>query len=333
MKKISLSDKIFVAGSSGMVGKAVIKKLKSQGYGSSKFRGLILKPKRKELDLLKQNLVDEWFEFNKPEVVILAAAKVGGILANSRFPSDFIFENLKIQLNVIESAFKHGVKRFLFLGSSCIYPKFSEQPISEENLMKGELEKTNDCYAIAKIAGIKMCEALNSQKGFDSITLMPTNLYGPGDNYNKNESHVVASLIRKFAEAKRDKSQSVVCWGSGNPMREFLHVDDLGDAIVFALENWDPKDNLAPKDVHGNPLYFLNVGTGKDITINELAIKIKKITGFEGHINWDKTKPDGTMRKLLNTNKINNLGWEAKIKLDDGLERTISSFLKENHIE
>jgi len=326
MKKISLSDKIFVAGSTGMVGKAVIKKLKNHGYGSIKYGGLILQPRRKELDLLKQNLVDEWFDFNKPDVVILAAAKVGGILANSRFPSDFIIENLKIQLNVIESAFKHGVKRFLFLGSSCIYPKFSKQPISEESLMKGELEKTNDCYAIAKIAGIKMCESLNYQKGFDSISLMPTNLYGPGDNYNKNESHVVASLIRKFAEAKRNKSRTVVCWGSGNPMREFLHVDDLGDAIVFALENWDPKDNLAPKDVHGNPLYFLNVGTGKDITINELAIKIKKFTGFEGDINWDKTKPDGTPKKLLDISRFSNLGWFPKISLNEGLKNTINNF-------
>ena len=326
MKKISLSDKIFVAGSTGMVGKAVLRKLKNQGYGSSKFGGLILETRRKELDLLKQNIVDEWFEVNKPDVVILAAAKVGGILANSTLPSDFIFENLKIQLNVIESAFKHGVRRFLFLGSSCIYPKFSEQPISEESLMKGELEKTNDCYAIAKIAGIKMCESLNSQKGFDCISLMPTNLYGPGDNYNKNESHVVASLIRKFAEAKRDKSQSVICWGSGSPMREFLHVDDLGDAIVFALENWDPKDNLAPKDVHGNPLYFLNVGTGKDITINELAIKIKNITGFEGDINWDKTKPDGTPKKLLDISRFKSLGWYPRISLNEGLKNTIKNF-------
>ena len=309
-----------------MVGKAVIKKLKNHGYGSIKYGGLILQPRRKELDLLKQNLVDEWFDFNKPDVVILAAAKVGGILANSRFPSDFIIENLKIQLNVIESAFKHGVKRFLFLGSSCIYPKFSKQPISEESLLKGELEKTNDCYAIAKIAGIKMCESLNYQKGFDSISLMPTNLYGPGDNYNKNESHVVASLIRKFAEAKRDKSPTVVCWGSGNPMREFLHVDDLGDAIVFALENWDPKDKLAPKDIYGNPLYFLNVGTGKDITIKELAIKIKKFTGFEGIINWDKTKPDGTPKKLLDISRFTNLGWHPKISLNEGLKNTIKNF-------
>ncbi len=329
-KRISKQDLILILGANGMVGSAIKRKIIKAGYGCKDLGGNILSPSRTELDLLNINLVRNWFDKFRPKVVILAAAKVGGILANEKYSDEFLLENLKIQLNVIESAKDYGVHRFLFLGSSCIYPKFSLQPISEENLLKGELEKTNECYALAKIAGIKLCEHLNIKKGFDAICLMPTNLYGPGDNYDIESSHVIASLIRKFVEAKRHSSPSVICWGSGTPMREFLHVDDLADASLFALENWDPNDENAPKDNNGNPLYFLNVGTGKDITINDLAEKIKILTGYEGRITWDKSKPDGTPRKLLNIEKFSQLGWESKISLNKGLKDTIDNFSKHN---
>ena len=283
-------------------------------------------PKRKELDLLDSQQVNDWFNKNLPTIVIHAAAKVGGILANSSQPADFLLENLKIQTNVIEAAFKTNVKRFLFLGSSCIYPKFSEQPIKEEALLSSGLEQTNENYAIAKISGIKLCQALRKQYGFDAISLMPTNLYGPGDNYDKKNSHVMASLIRRFYEAKINKSSEVTCWGSGSPLRELMHVDDLADAVVFVLEKWDPDEKNSPIDNNGNPLNYLNVGTGKDVSIKELTKIISKEYGFNGNINWDRSKPDGTPKKVLNIERIRNLGWKPKISLMEGIKITIRDF-------
>ena len=254
---------------------------------------------------------------------------MGGILANNNFPTDFLLENLKIQINVIETAWKYGVRRLLFLASSCIYPKLSAQPIKEEYLMQGLLEKTNEWYATAKITGLKLCEALRKQHGFDAITLMPTNLYGPGDNYHHTNSHAMASLIAKFSKAKKESSKYVECWGTGKPLREFLHVNDLGDAVVFCLENWDPEGIDSPKDNHGNPLNHLNIGTGKDISIAQLANKISEITKFQGEIIWDKTKPDGTPKKQLDIQKILRLGWYPKIKLEEGLRETINIYKNE----
>ena len=249
---------------------------------------------------------------------------MGGILANSKFPADFILQNLKIQTNVIESAWTTGVKRFLFLGSSCIYPKNASQPIKEEALLQNSLEGTNEAYAIAKIAGLKLCESLRMQYGFDAISLMPTNLYGPNDNYHPSNSHVMAALIRKFLIAKKEHLPSVTCWGTGNVFREFLHVDDLADGIIFCLKNWHPSKKNAPKDFFGNPLNHLNIGTGCDISIKDLALKIADIINFKGKILWDSSKPDGTPRKLLDVKRINKLGWEAKIDLDCGIKKTIN---------
>ena len=327
MKKISLNEKIFIAGSSGMAGSAIFKALKKHGYGSDSNGGIIFTPKRNELNLLNQNALNDWFLENKPTVVILAAAKVGGILANSVSPADFLLENLKIQTNIIESSWKSGVKRLLFLGSSCIYPKYAEQPILEDELLNGALENTNQWYAIAKIAGIKLCESLRLQYGFDAISLMPTNLYGPGDNYHPTNSHVMASLIKKFCEASVSSIKSVTCWGTGAPLREFLHVNDLGEAVVFTLENWDPNSSDAPLDNSGLPLSFLNVGTGKDISIRDLAIKIAKFAGFKGEIIWDTSKPDGTPKKQLDCQRIKLLGWSAKINLDEGVKETVSNYM------
>ena len=326
IRKISFEDKFFVAGSNGMVGSAVCRILKEKGYGNSNLGGELLMPSKKELNLLNLEDVKTWFKLNKPNIVILAAAKVGGILANSTYPYEFLIENLKIQQNVIETAWLSGVKRFLFLGSSCIYPKYANQPIKEEELLTGELEKTNECYAIAKISGIKLCESLRIQNGFDAISLMPTNLYGPKDNYDSKNSHVMASLIKKFCEAKNNKSSSITCWGSGKPEREFMHVDDLAEACLFCLENWDPDDKNAPKNFKGDPLFYLNVGTGNDISIKNLVKQISKETGFKGEIIWDHTKPDGTPKKLLNIDKITNLGWTPKIKLKEGIKRTINEY-------
>ncbi len=322
-KKIDLTDKIFVAGSKGMVGNAICKALLSDGYGRKENGGLLLTPDRKTLDLLNVKEVEQWFLKNRPSVVILAAAKVGGIFANQSFPADFLINNLKIQLNVIEASWKFGAKRLLFLGSSCIYPKLAPQPIREEYLLDSRLEKTNECYAMAKITGIKLCEALRKQYDFDAISLMPTNLYGPGDNYHPTESHVMAALISKFCKAKKESHPIVNCWGTGNPLREFLHVNDLGKAVVFCLENWDPSSPESPKDIYGNVLNHLNVGTGKDISINELAHKIADFTNFKGNIVWDESKPDGTPRKQLNIEKIRSLGWSPQIKLDEGIKETI----------
>ena len=329
-KMIFLNDKFFIAGAYGMAGGAIFRNLKKKGYGNPKQNGFILTPKRNELNLLDIKKVEEWFKLNTPSVVIIAAAKVGGILANSKNPTEFLLDNLKIQNNIIECSWKFGVRRLLFLGSSCIYPKFSEQPIEEEALLSGYLEPTNEWYALAKIAGIKLCEALRKQYSFDAITLMPTNLYGPGDNYHPTNSHVMAALIKKFLIASENNLSKVTCWGSGSPLREFLHVDDLGNAVVFALENWNPSNKIGPFDKNGNPLLYLNVGTGKEISIMELAEIIAKISNFKGEIIWDNTKPDGTPRKLLKINRILSLGWEPKIKLVDGIRDTMDALKKES---
>ena len=327
-KEINTNEKIFIAGSNGMVGRAIKNSLIKSGYGLNENNGSLLTPSRSELDLSKFHEVESWFLKNKPTIVILAAAKVGGIHANNSMPADFILENLKIQTNVIENSWKANVKRFLFLGSSCIYPKFAQQPLKEDSLLEGHLEATNEWYAIAKIAGLKLCEALRNQHKFDAISLMPTNLYGPGDNYHPENSHVMAALISKFSQATLNSKPFVECWGSGSPLREFLHVDDLADAVVFCLENWQPNREDSPKDIFGNPLSHLNVGTGKDISIKQLANKISELVGFKGEIIWDRSKPDGTPKKQLNISKISNLGWVPKISLDEGIKDTISIYKK-----
>ena len=317
---MELNDKILIAGSRGMVGSAIFRKLKSYGFNN------LICASRDELDLINPQEVESFFNRYSPDIVIVAAAKVGGIYANNKYPYDFILDNLKIQINLIENAFKKKVKRLLFLGSSCIYPKLAKQPIREEELLNGYLEKTNDSYAIAKISGIKLCEALRKQHNFDAISLMPTNLYGEGDNYQNMNSHVIPSLIRKFVEAEKENSETVDCWGSGKPLREFLHVDDLADACLYALSNWFPSKKDSPKNFDGESLTFLNVGSNQEITIKDLAELIAKKTNFKGKINWDPSKPDGTPRKLLDSSKLNNMGWFPKIDLDTGLEKTIKLF-------
>jgi len=329
MKKILLKDHIFIAGAKGMAGSAIYRALKNAGYGNEKHGGKLLIPSRKELDLLKKEDLFDWFKSNKPDIVILAAAKVGGILANSLSPVDFLLDNLKIQTNVIEAAWKYKTRRMLFLGSSCIYPKYAKQPIEESSLLTGSLEETNQWYAIAKIAGIKLCEAMRLQYNFDAISLMPTNLYGPKDNYDEKTSHVFPALIRKFYEAKMNSSPSVICWGTGEPLREFMHVDDLGNACLFVLENWDPQDKDAPKNKVNKPFTYLNVGTGLDIKIKDLAKKIANNFNYRGEIIWDNKKPDGTPKKQLDISKISELGWKPKISLNEGIKKTIESFKQE----
>ena len=326
MKKIiEKNERIFIAGSNGMVGSSIRRSLsKNPSNKTNKFPNL-LTPSRLELDFLDSISVKNWFNKEKPNIVIIAAAKVGGIHANSKYPAEFLLENLKIQTNIIEAALTEGVRRLLFLGSSCIYPKYATQPIKEEELLNGYLEKTNESYALAKITGIKLCEALRKQYNFDAISLMPTNLYGPNDNYHPLNSHVVPSLIRKFSIAKRDNLSSVTCWGSGLVCRELMHVDDLAEAAIFCLENWFPSEIDAPKDNSGNPLNYLNVGTGKDISIRELAKKIADIIEFDGEILWDKNMPNGTPRKVLDISRLKKLGWESKINLTSGLENTINA--------
>ena len=319
---ISKNYKIFIAGHSGMVGSSIKRTLIKKGYKN------LLCPSRKDLNLLNFADVENWFISNNPDVVILAAAKVGGIYANSNYTADFILENLKIQNNVVENAWRYKVKRFLFLGSSCIYPKFSKQPIKEEYLLSGLLEKTNDSYAIAKIAGIQLCSALKKQYDFDAISLMPTNLYGPGDNYHPTNSHVLPSMIRKFYEAKIKDFNSVKCWGTGSPKREFLFVDDLAEASIFILENVSI-DNENLYDKYDNFSGILNVGAGFDISIKELAILISSIVGFKGKIIWDSKKPDGTPRKLLDISKLNRLGWSAKTSLKEGIKLTLKSYVED----
>ena len=320
---INKSEKIFIAGARGMVGSAIKRKLIENGYINLEC------PSRIELNLTNAELVNKWFKKKKPDIVILAAAKVGGIYANDKYPVEFLLENLKIQNNVIENAWKNNCKRLLFLGSSCIYPKYSKQPIIEEELLKSELERTNEWYALAKISGIKICQALRKQYGFDAISLMPTNLYGEGDNYHQLNSHVLPALINKFHTHKLENKKSIKCWGSGKPKREFMHVDDLAEASIFALERWDPTQKDSPLDIYKEPLTWLNVGTGEDIQIKNLAEMIAKTTSFQGNIIWDQEKPDGTYQKLLDSSKINQLGWHAKISLEEGLKRTYEIYKKD----
>lgn len=300
MKK---NSKIYVAGHRGLVGSAIVRLLQKKG-----FNNLLLK-KRTELDLLNQNEVSNFFKKEKPEYIFLAAARVGGILANSTYPAQFIHENLLIESNIIDSAYKNKVKKLLFPGSSCIYPRLAPQPIKEEYLLTGELEPTNKAYAIAKIAGIIMCQSYNKQYGSNFISVMPTNLYGENDNFDPLNSHVLPALIKRFLEAKRDDQKKIVIWGTGSPKREFLHVDDLAEACIFLMEKYNDSE-------------IINIGTGVDLSIKELAEKIKKIVGHKGRIVWDKSKPDGTPRKLLNVDKIHKLGWKHKIDLDAGIKKT-----------
>ena len=322
---IESSDKIFITGHKGMVGSSIMRSFIKKGYKN------IITVDRSELDLTDEKNVRDWFKVNKPDVVILAAAKVGGIMANSRFPVEFMLENLRIQNNVIYSSYLNKVKRFLFLGSSCIYPKSAKQPIREEELLQAPLEKTNEAYALAKISGIKLVEYLRKEKEFDGISLMPTNLYGKNDNYTLNESHVLPALIRKIYEAKEKNLSFIECWGTGKPLREFLYVDDLGDAAVFALETWDPKEKKSPTDDNGNKLTYLNVGTGKDISIFELSNMLKEMIGFTGEIKWNTKKPDGTYKKQLDVSRIMKLGWDPKVKLKDGIKKTIQFFIDERN--
>ena len=327
MSLLEKNDKIFVAGSNGMVGSSICRLLTKNGYTNDKKN--LLTAARKNLDFTKINEVEKWFKNNNPQIVIIAAAKVGGIMANMNKPVDFLLENLKIQNNLIETSWKFGVKRLVFLGSSCIYPKFSNQPIKENYLLSSSLETTNQWYAIAKIAGLKLCEALKKQYGFDAISLMPTNLYGPKDNYDLNEGHVMAALIRKFYEAKIRNENEVLCWGSGSPLREFLYVDDFAEAILHLLKYWSPNQNNSPLDENGGPLNWINVGSDFEISIKDLADKISQIMNFEGKILWDRRKPDGTSRKKLDTTYINKLNWKPSTNLDQGIKNTINSYKKE----
>ena len=303
------TDKIYVAGHNGMVGSAIVRKLSSLGYNN------IVVKNSSELDLRNQHQVSLFFEKNRPNYVFLAAAKVGGIEANNSYKADFIYDNLMIQANVLHSSYQTGVDKVLFLGSSCIYPKFAHQPISESELLSGSLESTNDAYAIAKIAGIKMCQSYREQHGFNCISVMPTNLYGPNDNYDLKNSHVLPALIRKFHEAKINKLPFVEVWGSGNPKREFLHVDDLADACLFLMNKYNSSE-------------IINVGTGQDLSINELALLIKKVTGYKGEISYNTNKPDGTPRKLLDVSKLQALGWEHKINLLKGVNSVYEEYSK-----
>lgn len=318
---IDKSAKIFIAGHKGMVGKSIYRCLSKYNYKN------LLTIDKENLDLRESLETDFWFKKNQPEFVIVSAAKVGGIYANQNYPVDFLLDNLKIQNNVIESAWKNGTKKLLFLASSCIYPKFSKQPIKEEYLLKGELEQTSQYYVIAKIAGIKLCESLRKQYGFNALSLIPSNLYGPGDNYHPENSHVIASLIRKFYEAQINNDKSVTCWGTGNPKRDFLHVNDLAEACLFAMDKWDFKDKNFPMINNEYPSSYINVGSGADISIRDLAELISNIIGFKGEIIWDIKKPDGVQRKLLNIDKVKRLGWSPKISLEKGLEMTIKEYI------
>ncbi len=301
-------DKIYVAGHRGLAGSAMLRKLQSQGFDN-----LITRTHR-ELDLTNAAAVNEFFSSEKPDYVFLAAARVGGIHANDSYPADFIRDNLQIQTNVIEAAYRNGARKLLFLGSSCIYPKHAPQPMREDSLLTGPLEPTNEWYAIAKIAGIKMCQAYQKQYGFNAISLMPTNLYGPGDNFNLANSHVLPALIRKFHEAKQANADHVVVWGTGTPRREFLHVDDLADAAVFLMQRYNDPE-------------IINVGVGEDVTIRELAETVQSIVGFTGELKFDTSKPDGTPRKLMDVTKLTRLGWKASIPLTEGIASTYQWFL------
>ena len=328
IEPLDYSKRIFIAGGHGMVGSAIIRNIKKLDQKSKFSRSLILSPKRSELDLTNYVSVKNWFKENKPNVVIIAAAKVGGINANNSMPFDFILENIKIQTNLIEISWLFNVETLIFLGSSCIYPKFAKQPIKEEYLLTDSLETTNEFYALAKISGIKLCQALKKQHNFNSICLMPTNLYGPGDNYNLKNSHVIPALIRKFNDAKENDLKYVECWGSGKPFREFLYVDDLAEACIFILEKWSDS-NFKKADQDGKEINWLNVGSPFEISIKDLTEIIARQTGFKGEIIWDKNMPDGTPRKKLDTTKINNLGWQAKINLEEGIKLTLKHFKNE----
>ncbi len=312
------NKKIYIAGHSGMVGSAITSEFKKRGY-----KKLLLK-EFPGLDLIRQSDVEEFFKSEKPEVVIVAAAKVGGILANNTYRAEFIYNNLMIEANLIHNAYKAGVEKLIFLGSSCIYPKLAPQPLKEEYLLSGYLEFTNEPYAIAKIAGIKLCENYYRQYGCNFYSLMPTNLFGPNDNFDLKTSHVLPALIRKFHEAKLRNDKEVVIWGTGKPLREFLFVEDLADAILFLLEN------VNAKDLYEKGITHLNIGTGKDISITELAKMIAEIIGFNGKIVNDETKPDGTPRKLLDVSRINSLGWKYKTELKEGIVQTYNWFLKKS---
>jgi GDP-L-fucose synthase len=300
---MEIDSKIYVAGHRGLVGSAIIRKLKEKGYGN------VIGRTHKELDLERQAQVESFFQEQRPEYVFVAAAKVGGIWANHSFPAEFIYSNIMVQTNVIHSAYCTGVKKLLFLGSSCIYPKHCPQPMKEEYLLTAPLEPTNEPYAVAKIAGIKTCQSYNRQYGTDYISVMPTNLYGPHDNFDLQTSHALAALIRKFHEAKMKSAPSVTIWGTGTPKREFLHVDDLADACVFLMNHYDDSD-------------IINIGFGDDISIAELALLIKNVVGYAGQIEYDTDKPDGTPRKLLDSGKLRGLGWKPRLSLEEGIKRT-----------
>jgi GDP-L-fucose synthase len=310
---LELSAKIYVAGHNGMVGSAIVRKLRTEGYQN------ILVRTSKELDLRNQEATLDFMQQEKPDYVFLAAAKVGGIVANNTYRADFIYENLQIQNNIIHGAYLVGVKKLMFLGSSCIYPKLAPQPLREDYLLTGVLEPTNEPYAIAKIAGIKMCEAYKDQYGCNFISVMPTNLYGPNDNYDLNNSHVLPAMIRKFHEAKIENKPSVELWGSGTPMREFLHADDLANACMYLMQ-------------HYNESELVNIGTGVDVTIKELAETIQAAVGFEGEIVWNTDKPDGTPRKLMDVSKLHSLGWKHTIELKDGIQTVYEEFRSKQNI-
>ena len=302
-------SKVFVAGHAGLVGSAIKRKLESENYNN------IYWVRRKNCDLRNRIQVDEYFSQSKPEYVFVASAKVGGIHANSTYPAEFIYDNLMIQCNIIDSAYKHGVKKLVFLGSSCIYPKNPKIPITEDQLLSSYLEPTNDAYAIAKIAGLRMCRAYREQYGFNAISLMPTNLYGPGENFHPENSHVMPGLMRRFHEAKVNNTPSVVCWGHGLVKREFLHVDDLADACYTCMQKYEEDEHI-------------NVGTGEDVTIKELAETVSDVVGYEGKIEWDTSKPSGTPRKVMNVDKMKALGWEPKHSLREGIESTYKWYLE-----
>lgn len=302
------NSKIYVAGHRGMVGSAIVRELQRQGYNN------IITRTHKELDLCNQQAVNDFFETEKPEYVFLAAAKVGGIVANQSALADFMYENMILEMNVINAAWRNGCKKLEFLGSSCIYPRMASQPIKESYLLTGELEKTNEAYALAKISGLKYCEYLNVQYGTDFISLMPTNLYGPNDNYHPEHSHVLPALIRRFHEAKENGLNEVTCWGDGSPLREFLYVDDLANLCVFLMNNYTGNETV-------------NAGTGKEISIKDLTELVAKIVGYEGKIKWDTSRPNGTPRKLLDVSKAESLGWKYKVELEDGIRLSYDDFL------
>jgi len=306
--EIERTARIYVAGHQGLVGSAIWRALQSRGFSQ------LIGRTRRELDLLDAAAVRKFYESEKPELVFVAAAKVGGILANDQRPAEFLFENLQIQNNLIQGAFQHRVKKLLFLGSSCIYPKLASQPLKEEYLLTGPLEPTNEWYAIAKIAGIKMCQAYRRQYGCDFISIMPTNLYGPNDNYDLQSSHVLPALIHKFHQAKSERAVTVTCWGTGSPLREFLYADDLARACLFLMENYSSEE-------------IINIGYGTDISIRELAALIRQIVGFEGEIVWDSSKPDGTPRKLMDSSRLLALGWKPEIDLETGIRLAYADFL------